>query len=666
MKEKSFKNLKNKIGLKNFFVSKNQQVFKPKNINLKTINIQKYFNEYQEDKNFFQGNNLNNFRYLNSINNYNIVTKNDYFQKKKRNSLFNSSDSERVPSPISLMGSSSYIPSGKKKYKKRRYPKKVRNNRYNTNTSTSSIHNLSFNSNNSKNNISYIYSSSSSSEDEEYNEYTDSSEASYKSREKKRKEYLDKMLVEENELDYLNKSEVGLNSIDEEDNNNSNDNNNSMEENFSNEIEKILIETYNRNISIITQGNINEYNKSFKEIQDTEKQIKKCLKRENIKIILLVLKCLSNKIKELIGKYKEKIFEIEEMKTIKATLQRQILNEQIIRCNNSLESNVATNYNSNESYNSYNEEENFKNNLILNMQDEISKKGVTYTLLRELINIKRTLKISAKEIEIIFKYPLNLLKNEEGKKIKFSVEYMQREEFCKILLEDELISYILNQIKENFYGLKYQKITKWILELDECYTHKNEMTKFIKYINDRIPNNKIQNENNVNDNNYLEELRYDEEKINENDINDNNLNNINPPLVEMNKKIKKKKKKENKEEEKIEEIKEETIDELKFKDIDEILNYINDETDSKKGKKKCKKNKKNKNKNLNKEEEKENQTIKNSNNNITNEDIENNNFEKEFEKFKNEIINDTMHLNEINTKIKPCLSKNFLNSISII
>ena len=241
MKEKSFKNLKNKIGLKNFFVSKNQQVFKPKNINLKTINIQKYFNEYHEDKNFFQGNNLNNFRYLNSINNYNIVTKNDYFQKKKRNSLFNSSDSERVPSPISLMGSSSYIPSGKKKYKKRRYPKKVRNNRYNTNTSTSSIHNLSFNSNNSKNNISYIYSSSSSSDDEEYNEYTDSSEASYKSREKKRKEYLDKMLVEENELDYLNKSEVGLNSIDEEDNNNSNDNNNSMEENFSNEIEKIFL-----------------------------------------------------------------------------------------------------------------------------------------------------------------------------------------------------------------------------------------------------------------------------------------------------------------------------------------------------------------------------------------------------------------------------------------
>ena len=37
---------------------------------------------------------------------------------------------------------------------------------------------------------------------------------------------------------------------------------------------------------------------------------------------------------------------------------------------------------------------------------------------------------------------------------------------------------------------------------------------------------------------------------------------------------------------------EEKMNELQFKDIDEILNYINDETDSKKGKKKCKKAKK--------------------------------------------------------------------------
>ena len=106
-------------------------------------------------------------------------------------------------------------------------------------------------------------------------------------------------------------------------------------------------------------------------------------------------------------------------------------------------------------------------------------------------------------------------------------------------------------------------------------------------------------------------------------------------------------------------------EEMQFKDIDEILNYINDDTDSKKGKRKGKKAKKNKNKNSNNKEEKENQ--------ITNNDNDNNevsellhNFEKEFENFKNEITKDTIFLYEINSKIKPCLSDNFLNSISII
>ena len=116
------------------------------------------------------------------------------------------------------------------------------------------------------------------------------------------------MLVEENELDYLNKSEVGLNSIDEEDNNNSNDNNNSMEENFSNEIEKILIETYNRNISIITQGNINEYNKSFKEIQETEKQkeIKEKNQAKEIKIIIILTNEATQKDDDYLNNHLEK------------------------------------------------------------------------------------------------------------------------------------------------------------------------------------------------------------------------------------------------------------------------------------------------------------------------------------------------------------------------
>ena len=656
MKAKENKNLKTKIGLKNLLVSKNQPTFKPKTINIQTINIEKNLNYFNNEKNFFSSKNMNNIRYIQN-NNYNISTKNDYFLKKNRNSFFNSFDSERVPSPINSVGSSSYIPSGKKKFKRKRIHHKK--NKYKYMNKNNSFHNLSFNTN-TNTNISYIYSSSSSSEYENDNDYSDSSDASYKSRENKRKKYLDKMMVEENELDYLKRSEVGLISTDEEDNNNSMENSNSIEENFNNEIERILIEIYNKNISLISSGNCSEINKTNGEIEDIEKQIKKYLKRENLKTNLLVLRSLGNKIKELVGKYKEKVFEIEELKNLHNALQRQILNEQIYRNNNSLESNVATNSNSNGSLNnSYLEDENFlKNNLILNPQDELSGKGISHILLRELINIKRTLKISSKEIEGIFRYPLNILKDENGKKIKFSVELMQREEFCKILLNDELISSLLTQIKDIFSRSKNQEVTKWLLELDENYEHKNEMTRFIEYINDKLSIKK-NNENKNDNSNYLEELKNKEE------INEQNEKIYEKEVEEINKKIKKKRNKKIENNNQMNE-QEEKMNELQFKDIDEILNYINDETDSKKGKKKCKKAKKNKNKKINKEEEKEkeNEINKEKNNYCENEDLLN--FEKEFQNFKEELTKDTMYVYEINNKIKPCLSENFLNQISII
>ena len=656
MKAKENKNLKTKIGLKNLLVSKNQPTFKPKTINIQTINIEKNLNYFNNEKNFFSSKNMNNIRYIQN-NNYNISTKNDYFLKKNRNSFFNSFDSERVPSPINSVGSSSYIPSGKKKFKRKRIHHKK--NKYKYMNKNNSFHNLSFNTN-TNTNISYIYSSSSSSEYENDNDYSDSSDASYKSRENKRKKYLDKMMVEENELDYLKRSEVGLISTDEEDNNNSMENSNSIEENFNNEIERILIEIYNKNISLISSGNCSEINKTNGEIEDIEKQIKKYLKRENLKTNLLVLRSLGNKIKELVGKYKEKVFEIEELKNLHNALQRQILNEQIYRNNNSLESNVATNSNSNGSLNnSYLEDENFlKNNLILNPQDELSGKGISHILLRELINIKRTLKISSKEIEGIFRYPLNILKDENGKKIKFSVELMQREEFCKILLNDELISSLLTQIKDIFSRSKNPEVTKWLLELDENYEHKNEMTRFIEYINDKLSIKK-NNENKNDNSNYLEELKNKEE------INEQNEKIYEKEVEEINKKIKKKRNKKIENNNKMNN-QEEKMNELQFKDIDEILNYINDETDSKKGKKKCKKAKKNKNKKINKEEEKEkeNEINKEKNNYNENEDLLN--FEKEFQNFKEELTKDTMYVYEINNKIKPCLSENFLNQISII
>ena len=129
MKAKENKNLKTKIGLKNLLVSKNQPTFKPKTINIQTINIEKNLNYFNNEKNFFSSKNMNNIRYIQN-NNYNISTKNDYFLKKNRNSFFNSFDSERVPSPINSVGSSSYIPSGKKKFKRKRIHHKKNKYKY--------------------------------------------------------------------------------------------------------------------------------------------------------------------------------------------------------------------------------------------------------------------------------------------------------------------------------------------------------------------------------------------------------------------------------------------------------------------------------------------------------------------------------------------------------
>ena len=653
MKAKDSKNLKKKIGLKNLFVQKNTQSFKPKNINIQTINIDKTNNYFNEDKKFFSTKNLNKIRYLNNSSIIYNINNANYLQDEEQISLFDSSGSDRVPSPIDSLKSSSYFTNTIKKRKYKRHQKKIKNN----------INNLSLNSNiNNCNNSIFLYSSSSS--DNDYSE----SDVSCNSRDDRKKIYYEKMMIEENELDYLKRSEVGLISSEEEDNN-SVDNSNSIEENFNNEIERILIEIYNKNISIVSSGyyNYNEINKNNSEIEDIEKQIKKYLKKENFKTILLVLKSLSNKIKELVGKYKEKVFEIEDIKNIYDANQhkRQILlSNQIIHCNNSIESNVATNSNSNSPCESFNEEENYiKNNLLINVDDEIAGKGIANILLRELINIKKTLKISSKEIEGIFKYPLNILKDENGKKIKFSVELMQCEEFCKTLLNDDLISALLNQIKNIFYQIKTPKYIKLIEELEENCIHKNEMTRFVEYINGRLDDIK-RNSNNNNDNDLDES---NGEEIINNDITENKIEketdfSLNKSFSnESNGTVKKiKRKKNNKNKNNKNENDENINKEMTFKDIDELLNYINEDSDSKKGKKKCRKSKKNKKQN---NSVKDNQQEKKENNENSDDNVFDEDFEKEFEIFKNDIENNSIHINKI-TKTKPCLSDDFLEIIS--
>ena len=697
MREKDNTNLKNKINLKNLLVKKTQQSFNLQSINIQTITKDKSQNYFNEDKKYINTKLPNKIRYLNStLTNNNI--NNNYLLNEDQISFISFDNSNKEPSPINSLNSSPNSTYTQKKRNYKRLQKRYKNkyNNFNINTSNS-INNLSLNSKIINTNHSVSLSSSSSSS---YNDCSDSSNFSYRSRENKRKNYKELMMAEEDDLDYLKRREVGLVSSDEEENNNSVDNNNSLEENFSNEIERILIEIYNKNISIISSGNYSDINKNKSEIEDIEKQIKKFLKRKNFKTNLLVLKCLSNKIKELVGKYKEKVFEIEEIKNIYDTskLKIQLLrNNQILHSNNSVGSNVATN--SNSSYDSFNEEENFfKTNILLNVQDEITGKGISNILLRELINIKKTLKISSKEIESIFKYPLNLLKNENGKKIKFSVELMQSEEFCKTLLNDEFIYTLLSQMKGIFTQISIPNITQWIEEVLEDCDHKNEMTRFVKYINEKLG---ITNENNDNNksesNNYLDEYNKIKENSNNNNLleeqigkntafsldtgssnegilfkNDKIIKNKSSNESEdynktnnsnSNKKSKKKKQKKNNENENKNEN-----NKVNFKDIDELLNYINDETDSKKGKKKGKKGRKNKKQNnLNKEKEIE---MNNNSKNIENNNEEENNystnndedFEKIFNDFKRDIEKDSVYIYDIN-KIEPCLSNDFITNI---
>ena len=89
-----------------------------------------------------------------------------------------------------------------------------------------------------------------------------------------------------------------------------------------------------------------------------------------------------------------------------------------------------------------------------------------------------------------------------------------------------------------------------------------------------------------------------------------------------------------------------------------MLNYINDETDSKKGKNK-KKRKKNKKQNGNKEDEKNNDVNNNDKNYCEGNNDED--FDKIFEEFKKDIENNTIYVYDIN-KIKPVLSDDFITN----
>ena len=310
----------------------------------------------------------------------------------------------------------------------------------------------------------------------------------------------------EESLNYPIKSDVGLLSSDEE----SFEMEPHLKYNLETEIESILIEIYNKNFPCNKKNIIR--NKKYKLKRDKFKYLKKNnieINKNELKLTFgqlnerynfFVLEILSKKIKELIQKYKEKLFENEDLSKILNEFQKRkeeinnkpnklyeeyfsyFENKNLKDNNNKIFSRTAsTSSNKSDSYilNHLNQSDLKYFHSILNIIED-TKLGPA--IIRELNNIKISLKNSSYEIKQIFQYPLNLLNN------NISIELIQLEAFNSILIKDDLISTILFQIKDKYknkkkFNLNIELINS--LKNDKKYD-KEEMTRFDKLISQKI------------------------------------------------------------------------------------------------------------------------------------------------------------------------------------
>ena len=257
-----------------------------------------------------------------------------------------------------------------------------------------------------------------------------------------------------------------------------------------------------------------------------------------------------------------------------------------------------------------------RNSLLLQVQNEITEHGITHILLRELINIKNTLKISSKEIQNVFKYPLSLLIDENtSTKVNFSIELMQMEEFCKILLDDDFISTLILQIKIIFNQLDVKDILTLLDRVEEDkLTHNNEMTKFDEFINRKLKSKQCDMNNS---------FSFEKEEISQPITKERVFTLTSASSVES--------------------ICEKNDNNIT--DIDELVKYISEDTEKKPKKKKNKKSKKS-----------------NTNNVIESVDDD---FDKEFEIFKKDIEKNSVYPN-IYHKSLPYISEKFIKSLDSI
>ena len=190
----------------------------------------------------------------------------------------------------------------------------------------------------------------------------------------------------------------------------------------------------------------------------------KITERHKIDTNALVINQLLLKIKELIGRYKTKIFEIGDIKNLRDSFYRSK-----IRKNQSPNHFLPpTIYTSKFSLPSSHRQHITYLNSYPQTKDHLIKSTIR-TIFSELRNIKRSLSKSAKDIEIIFK-------EQKEKFTYYSIELCQREEYLKTLVNDKFIQMLIAENRE-------EEFENLIYEIEEDKDNKvYQMTDFLNYL----------------------------------------------------------------------------------------------------------------------------------------------------------------------------------------
>ena len=200
-------------------------------------------------------------------------------------------------------------------------------------------------------------------------------------------------------------------------------------------IEKILINLFNKNINPD-----NVYNEDL-EIQMQQNKVKiLCTQQEKSKIVYILL----SKIRSLINKYKEKLFELPNIIELREKIFHKVYKRS--HSQNKIASKDYLNF--------------FIERGNLNYSYPKLKKKFNYflvvkNLICELKNIKNCLRKTAPIIEKIFELPLSKFE-------QFSIWECEKEDYLKILIHDE---FIWNQIRKNS-GIYLSDIISEITEED--------------------------------------------------------------------------------------------------------------------------------------------------------------------------------------------------------